>query len=260
MPFQLSILTCVLNAREDFECTAASLPAVLGAQIEWIVVDGGSTDGTADAARADPRVTRSISERDAGVYHAYNKALAMAAGRYVWFLNAGDIAAPGAIDLALQAVASGNVDPPPVHCFAIRMLHRGGVVWQPTPQRVRECMGVPTPGVLAPREALLALGGFDTSYRVAADFDLWLRLDLQGRHPFATQPHVLLSYQGGGLSARLSHLAIAEEIAIQLRRMPERADTWLLRAVRYGVANIDPRTAPSRRWAAALRLARRFLY
>jgi glycosyltransferase len=250
-----------LNAREDFERTAASLPAALVPEVEWVVVDGGSSDGTAQLARADQRVGQSISEADRGVYDAYNKALAMATGHYVWYLNAGDTATADAIPAALRAIGSAVSGAPlPVHCFAIRMVDRDDHVWQPAPERMRECMSVPTPGILAPREALLAIGGFDTSYRVAADFDAWLRLDLLGHHPILSQPDVLVEYQGGGLSARQRHLAIAEEVAIQLRRMPERAETWLLRAVRYGIANIDPQTAPSRRWAVALRLARRFLY
>lgn len=201
-----------------------------------------------------------MSEPDRGVYDAYNKALAMASGRYVWLLNAGDLAKPGALETALQSIRAGLDEPSlPVHCYSVHQLDRNRV-WEADPQSLRKGISMSTQGVLAPRSALMALGGFDTSFRIAADYDLWLRLALQGRHPFRTHRQVLVAYKGYGLSIRHRHLGVTEEIAIQLRHMPDQANDWLLRAVRYGVFNVDPGRVPWRRWSLALRMARRLLY
>ena len=59
--------------------------------IEWIVIDGGSTDGSADYLRGlGEGIDVLVSEKDAGIYDAMNKGLHLAKGEYVWFVNAGD--------------------------------------------------------------------------------------------------------------------------------------------------------------------------
>jgi glycosyltransferase involved in cell wall biosynthesis len=62
----------------------------LSAEIEIIVVDGGSTDGTKEFLETQSLTNNWVSEPDKGIYNAMNKGLAMAKGDYVWFLNSGD--------------------------------------------------------------------------------------------------------------------------------------------------------------------------
>jgi len=256
----LSIATCVLNARDDFVETALSLPALLPDWIEWIVVDGGSTDGTYEAVTSDARVTRHLSEPDPGVYYAYNKALALATGSYIWYLNAGDTAEQATLATLREPLEMAvNQGSNRVLCFAVNM-QSGGWIWNPEPTRMLDGMSVPTPGVLAPRAALVNLRGFDTAYRIASDYDIWLRLFMASPKQFESRVPVLANYKGGGLSAKHRHLAFFEECVAQLRHDSNLWANCLLRAARRAVFDLDPNTIPHKRWKLALRLGKRFLY
>jgi glycosyltransferase involved in cell wall biosynthesis len=87
----LSIITIVYNNVRDIERTMLSVLNQSYAHIEYIVVDGASTDGTLEIIqRYQDRLSKVISEKDAGIYDAMNKGLALASGDYVLFMNSGD--------------------------------------------------------------------------------------------------------------------------------------------------------------------------
>lgn len=87
----VSIITITYNAASTLERTIESVERQDYPAIEYIVVDGASTDGTMEiVGRHASRVGKYVSEPDGGLYYAMNKGLGMATGDYVWFLNAGD--------------------------------------------------------------------------------------------------------------------------------------------------------------------------
>lgn len=88
---RLSIITVNYNNREGLVRTARSVVEQKFSDFEWIVVDGGSTDGSVGVIQeyAD-RIAWSVSEPDGGIYEAMNKGLERASGEYVQFLNSGD--------------------------------------------------------------------------------------------------------------------------------------------------------------------------
>ncbi|GHT55716.1 glycosyl transferase [Bacteroidia bacterium] len=86
-----SIITVTYNAAQWLERTIQSIVNQNYPDIEYIIVDGGSTDGTLDIiTNYKLRITKWISEPDKGLYDAMNKGLQLATGDYVWFINAGD--------------------------------------------------------------------------------------------------------------------------------------------------------------------------
>lgn len=88
---KISIITVALNARDDLENTIKSVLAQTYKNIEYIIIDGNSIDGTFETIKKyNPVVTKWISEPDQGLFYAMNKGLSLATGDYVWFLNAGD--------------------------------------------------------------------------------------------------------------------------------------------------------------------------
>jgi glycosyltransferase involved in cell wall biosynthesis len=88
---RISIITVVFNAGEVMENTILSIRNQTYKNIEYIVVDGASTDGTLELInRYKSFIDKWISEPDKGIYDAMNKGLEMAGGDYVWFINAGD--------------------------------------------------------------------------------------------------------------------------------------------------------------------------
>ncbi|SKB67055.1 Glycosyltransferase involved in cell wall bisynthesis [Sphingobacterium nematocida] len=88
---KISIITIVYNNVRDIEYTISSVLNQSYPDIEYIVIDGASTDGTLDIInRYKDRINTIVSEKDAGIYDAMNKGLALATGDYVLFLNSGD--------------------------------------------------------------------------------------------------------------------------------------------------------------------------
>lgn len=89
---KVSIITVTFNAEKVLERTLKSIQKLEYKNIESIIVDGTSTDGTMKIVEQySDVVTKWISEKDNGLYDAMNKGLSLATGDYVWFLNAGDI-------------------------------------------------------------------------------------------------------------------------------------------------------------------------
>ena len=88
---KLTVITIVYNNVRDIERTITSVLKQTYKNIEYIIIDGKSTDGTlAIIAQYKERISRIISEPDKGIYDAMNKGLALATGDYILFMNSGD--------------------------------------------------------------------------------------------------------------------------------------------------------------------------
>ncbi|RXK57429.1 glycosyltransferase [Lacibacter luteus] len=88
----LSIITVNYNNREGLAKTIASVGGQLYKDYEYIVIDGGSTDGSRELLEENKHlIGYAVSEKDCGIYHAMNKGIARARGTYIQFLNAGDV-------------------------------------------------------------------------------------------------------------------------------------------------------------------------
>lgn len=89
---KVSIITIVFNNRDNFIKTINSVRRQSYPNIEYIIVDGGSKDGTMDIIKQNEDIiSKWISEPDKGIYDAMNKGIKMASGEYLWFLNGGDM-------------------------------------------------------------------------------------------------------------------------------------------------------------------------
>ena len=88
----ITVITVVLKAKTNLEKTIRSVAEQDYGRIEYIIIDGGSTDGSLDVIRHySSIISKWISEKDDGIYMAMNKGAGMASGEWVCFLNAGDI-------------------------------------------------------------------------------------------------------------------------------------------------------------------------
>ncbi len=90
-PPLVSIITVVYNGADTLERTIQSVVRQTYPNLEYIIVDGGSQDGTLEIIHSyQKQISCWSSEPDEGLYHAMNKGIAMATGDYFWFINAGD--------------------------------------------------------------------------------------------------------------------------------------------------------------------------
>lgn len=88
---QISIITVVYNGKELLEKTINSIVSQSSSNYEYLIIDGGSTDGTLDIIKKySDKINYWISEKDKGIYDAMNKGIEAAKGEYILFLNAGD--------------------------------------------------------------------------------------------------------------------------------------------------------------------------
>ena len=88
---QLSIITINLNNYEGLKKTISSIRCQNWHNFEWIIIDGGSTDGSTELIESVSKdLTFWCSESDKGIYNAMNKGVAMCSGKYVLFMNSGD--------------------------------------------------------------------------------------------------------------------------------------------------------------------------
>ncbi len=88
---KISIITVVYNNRENLIKTIKSIRNLNYNPIEYIIIDGGSNDGSVDVIKNNlDIINKWVSERDNGIYDAMNKGMKIATGDYFWFLNAGD--------------------------------------------------------------------------------------------------------------------------------------------------------------------------
>ena len=88
----VSIITVCYNAEQDLKKTIESVRNQTYKNIDYVIVDGASKDGSVEVIKQNGDVvSRWISEKDGGLYYAMNKGLDLACGDYVLFLNAGDV-------------------------------------------------------------------------------------------------------------------------------------------------------------------------
>lgn len=108
---KLSVITIVYNNEKDIERTMLSVFDQTYKNIEYILIDGKSTDATIDIInKYKDRIAKIISEPDKGIYDAMNKGLALATGDYVLFMNSGDeIYAPETVANVFASAPSGDI-------------------------------------------------------------------------------------------------------------------------------------------------------
>ena len=205
----VTIVTAVRDRVETIGDAVASVRAQTWPSVEHVVVDGVSTDGTLDALRglAAPSML-TVSEPDTGIYDALNKGLARARGDVVGLLHSDDLFADATV---LERVVHAFEDPAIDVVYGdleyVSAADPSRVVrhWRAgayAPGRLRRGWMPPHPTLFFRREVAARHGGFDTSYRIAADYDLVLRWFGSGEVVAAYVPDVLVRMRTGGASNR----------------------------------------------------------
>lgn len=107
---RITVVTVAFNAREALETTIRSVAGQDYANLEYIVIDGGSADGSLEVIKRHAAdITRWVSEPDRGIYDAMNKGVAMATGDYCIFMNAGDtFVAPDTVNTVVAGMERGD--------------------------------------------------------------------------------------------------------------------------------------------------------
>lgn len=195
----VSIIVVAFRDRDEVACLIENIAPYLGPDVELVIIDGGSDDGTRELLQArNDEVDYWLSEPDGGIYEAMNKGIAAATGQYVLHLNAGDrlLNVPSA---ELLQCLQDSVD---VACFRVQL--DGGVVH--APKGVRRLLIENTwhhQGTFYRRQTHL---GYDPTYSVYGDFDHNQRI-AKAQRSFRTFPEIVSSHYNPGLSGSKAHFA-----------------------------------------------------
>jgi glycosyltransferase involved in cell wall biosynthesis len=202
----VSVIVAALDARDALSRLCAACVPLAAAGVELVVVDGGSGDGSEQVVATVPGA-RWLSEPDTGIADAWNKALRLATGDWLLFAGADDRLGPP--DAWRRTLHLLDGLPPDVSLVALPVTvvsPRGSQLAraEPPPEagvsRRQAVEAVPHQGLFARREVFARVGGFDPSFRLAADYD-WLLRAVFGGEGLVVRPETSpVSMTFGGLS------------------------------------------------------------
>jgi len=206
---KISIITVCLNSAEIIEDTIMSALSQDYNNIEYIIVDGGSSDGTLDIMnRYRNNISNLISEPDNGIYDAMNKGVKLATGEILGFLNSGDIyASETVIGQIVKSIQTNNTDCCYGNLEYVAENNPDKTVrrWKSQPYQsglFKKGWHPPHPTFFAKKTVFDKYGDFDLSYDIGADYELMLRFLEKHSVKSCYIPSVLVKMRNGGKSNR----------------------------------------------------------
>ena len=211
---KISIITITYNSAKTLQRALDSVHSQHYADIEHIIVDGGSTDGTKELIEAYAQRTKDngqwtmevrwISEKDDGIYNALNKGIRMATGDVIGFLHSDDMLfcadSIGQIAAAFEQTNADVVYGDLQYCSNGKVIRR----WKSNdfhPSSLKYGWMPPHPTVYVRKEVYEQVGEYDEWFRISADYDMMLRIFSAGYKTHYI-PEVLVSMETGGASNR----------------------------------------------------------
>lgn len=222
---KISIITITYNSAKTIQRALESVQSQTYQDIEHVIVDGASKDGTRELIEAYAKKhtnVRWISEPDKGIYNALNKGIHLATGDVIGFVHSDDILyAPDSIAHIAEAFAQQDIQ---VVYGDLQYVREGKVTrrWRSNdfnPASLKYGWMCPHPTMYVRREVYQQVGDYDEWFSISADYDMILRIFKSG---FKTQylPEVLVSMEVGGASNKntRARLSKTQEDFIALRK------------------------------------------
>ena len=218
----ISIITVVYNAENTIERCVLSVLDQITPDAEYIIVDGSSKDTTVskikDLIHCHPASGQIVfvSEPDEGIYYAMNKALNMARGEYVWFINADDYLEPK----ALKEVLIAAYENPDIITGLLSVVDSNGEILGVYLNSIRSVgqVSMAHPSTIVKKRLMSQLHNFDTSYRSSSDLDFFVRLSkLNPVEKIIEKNLAFFSFGNGvssGLEAKIETLKIKKNYRI----------------------------------------------
>lgn len=239
----VTVITVVYNRENTIEQCLLSVLEQTYENIEYIIVDGASTDGTLDIIRKyEAVVDYYISEPDSGIYNAMNKGLSLATGSYIMFLNADDWYRKDAVELLLSNALASNAD---VTYADANIVAPVGLVYKRLNSWLHD--GLYTRGAPLRHETMLVkadiynkFGQYDESYYIIADYDFMVTL-YDGCCSFSHVQQPLLYFRNNGISSVDYEKRQADRVHLFRKLFPFLDDEDLSIMKRHGRLSTDTR-------------------
>jgi len=242
---KISLITVSYNSGKTIEDTLKSVAGQNYPNLEYIVIDGLSTDSTLDILQGySDLITRVVSERDAGIYDAMNKGIALACGDIVGLINSDDILSDSSV---LRRVAQVFQDHPDVEacygdlCYVSQNnLTRVVRYWRSRPYRhgmFSKGWVPPHPTLYIRREVYQKYGVFDLDFNIAADFELMLRLIEIHKVKTIHVPYVFVNMRLGGTTNNSLKNIYLQNVEIRQALKKHNALSSLAKFISYKVCS-----------------------
>lgn len=193
----ITVVTVVFNGAKTLRATIKSIASQLSEEVEYVIIDGGSTDNTVNIIREFECVLSYwVSEPDRGIYEAWNKAINVSRGTFISFIGADDTLEPRALQTYIDHIkAMPNID---YWSSQIALGDANGrIVGRPWRwKNFRRYMTVAHVGSLHRRELYVRNGNYDTSFKVAGDYEFLLRLGNTLQAGFFESVTVVMGIEG----------------------------------------------------------------
>ncbi|SBS61206.1 glycosyltransferase family 2 protein [Vibrio atlanticus] len=209
----ISIITVVYNGDKYLEETIESVKNQTYENIEYIIIDGGSTDNTIDIIKKyQNKIDYWVSEKDEGLYDAFNKGIMLSKGSYVGIISSDDWLHDNAIEKMVSSIKKNKAD---VYYANLDLIKDDlSVINVTAPESVngiKKKMTVFHPATLIKKSAYKEFGLYDKSFKIAADYDLLLRYYVNGVK-FQRVDFTMASFREGGVSSYFSWNNLMENI------------------------------------------------
>ncbi|MEN8121865.1 MAG: glycosyltransferase family 2 protein [Bacteroidota bacterium] len=205
----ISIITATYNNEKTIEQTIQSVLKQTYPNIEYIIIDGKSTDETLNIIeKYKNKVSKVVSETDKGMYDALNKGIKIATSEIIGFLHADDFYKDEkVIEKIAEVFKTKNTESVYGDLEYVSSINPDKIIrqWKAEPFSIKELKKgwmPPHPTFFVKREIYKKYGNFNLNYKIAADYDLMLRF--LGKHKISTSylPEVLVKMRWGGKSNR----------------------------------------------------------
>jgi glycosyltransferase involved in cell wall biosynthesis len=214
---RISVITIVYNDVTGIEKTILSIVSQTYRELEYVIIDGGSADGTIDIIRKyEDRITKWISEPDKGLYDAMNKGLSLAGGDYVWFINSGDQIF--AADTVEKMIRSIDIMPDIYYGGTMIIDAKGNEIGDRRLKPPRHLSWKSfRKGMLVCHQSVVVrrsiASEYDLSYRIAADID-WVIRVTRNAYTIHNTGLILSRFLEGGLSRTKVKQGLKERFTI----------------------------------------------
>lgn len=219
--YRITIITLVLNQKNEIEKTVQSVLKQKSVNVEYIIVDGGSTDGTLSILmKHKSKISHVIYGINNGIYNAINEGLKYATSPIVGIIHCGDLLKDCALFKVCRKFYSsfpdiiyGDIEI--VENLGNRVLNQK---FSANHKQLIKRMSIFHPSTFVKRNVYNLYGTYDPYYKLAADYDFFLGLFLSN-YSFCYIPEVLAVFKAGGISGKNFKLSRLENYSIRQKKV-----------------------------------------
>lgn len=217
---KLSIITINYNNRDGLRKTIESIVNQTWQDFEYIIIDGGSTDGSVEVIKefAD-HIDYWVSEPDKGIYNAMNKGVAVAKGEYCQFLNSGDALS----DANVVKYIVRELEDKAIYFAKTRFIDTLEVIKAPQQITMRTLYkrSLPHPSSYIQRQVLLKFP-YDETLRIVSDWKFWIQAIILDNCSYDILDWIVVDFDTTGISAKQKNIVSIERDVVLKQLLPNR--------------------------------------